>query len=310
MTRPLEGRPVLVTGAGKGLGRAYALDTAANGAAVVVNDVDGAAADAVAAEIVAGGGRAVADTSDIATPAGAQTAVALTVEAFGGMWGLVNNAGVFYEAHVWNQDLDRVRRLLEVNIFGPMYCTAAACGVLRASGGGAIVNAGSLGAMGEARAAAYAASKGAVTSFSAACAVELESEGIRVNTIWPSAFTPMVEDMMMQSSRPEVSDRDQPAVAHLNRPEEVAPLVSYLLADEADGITGQVFHFNGRTLGVVVHVPLPDSPATTRDQRWSVADVAAALSGPLAGHLQPYGPRGRCVTPRLRFSRPSADTQP
>jgi len=289
MDRALDGKAIIITGSGKGLGRAYAEDAAAAGAAVVVNDVDTDAAADVVESIRRAGGIAVPDRHDVSTPDGAAALVDACVAEFGSVHGLVNNAGVHQEANLWEADLRQVKSLIEINVLGAIYCTIHAVRVMKEAGGGSIINAGSVAAHGGQQTQAYSTSKGALTSFSYSSAIDLEALGIRVNAIWPTALTPMVINLVATSSRPEVVGMDK-----------VAPLVTYLLSPLADGISGQAFHFDGRTLGIVPLIPLGESPRVTRGS-WDVEQISQALdTGALAGELQPYG-FGHCLTRPARL---------
>ncbi|MFI6710706.1 SDR family NAD(P)-dependent oxidoreductase [Nonomuraea sp. NPDC050478] len=293
----LVGRAVLVTGAGRGLGRAYAVDAARHGAAVVVNDVDAGAAGETAAEIERAGGRAVAVPSDIADPGQAAALVGECVAAFGRLDGLVNNAGLYHEALPWNEDPRRLREAVDVNVLGTAYCLDAAARAMRGAGGGSIVNASSLAMFGYPNMAAYAMTKGAVTALTWAAALDLEADGIRVNALSPKALTRMTRDAISRAPTPDGAGAPLDGIDEMS-PAAVAPLVTYLLSDASEGVTGQFFSFDGRRLGIVPHVELAGAPHAVRE-RWSAADVAAAFDGDLGAGLQPYGGQGR-LPPRRR----------
>ena len=122
----LDGKAVVITGAGRGLGEAFALHAAHAGAAVVVNDIDGDLAERTAENIRSRGGRVVASSHSVADPAEAQAIVDMCVQEFGAVDGLINNAGVNYESLPWDEDLDQVRELVEVNVLGVIYTGIAA----------------------------------------------------------------------------------------------------------------------------------------------------------------------------------------
>jgi NAD(P)-dependent dehydrogenase (short-subunit alcohol dehydrogenase family) len=122
----LAGRSVIVTGAGNGLGRAYAMDMARAGARVLVNDVNGDAAAAVVSEISGSGGESLADCRDISTPEAAEEMVCVAVAAFGGLNGLVNNAGLFYRRPPEEDVAIDALRLVQVNLLGTIYCGLSA----------------------------------------------------------------------------------------------------------------------------------------------------------------------------------------
>ncbi|WP_035853739.1 SDR family NAD(P)-dependent oxidoreductase [Cryptosporangium arvum] len=231
----LDGRVVIVTGAGKGLGRAFALDLAARGAKVVVNNrnrvVDDAGlgpADHVVAEVLAAGGDAVADHGAVEDPATAQRLVATALDRWGRLDGLVTSAAVSGPQMLHSTTPENLRAVLDVNVVGTVLVTAAASAVMRAAGGGRIVLvASTAGLHGEPTVSAYAASKGAVIALGRTAAAEGARRGVHTNVVLPYATTQMTEAGM------------DPRYAGLMRPEAVAPLVSALLDPESE-VNGEV----------------------------------------------------------------------
>jgi NAD(P)-dependent dehydrogenase (short-subunit alcohol dehydrogenase family) len=300
----LEGRGIVVTGAGRGLGRAYAIDAALAGAAVVVNDVDAGPAEAVAAEIAEAGGRALASVHDISDPAGAEALVALCVDSFGRLDGFVNNAGLYHETPIWEEDPARVRRVVEVNVLGAYNCTIFAARAM--APGSAIVNASSGGLFGFPTTAAYGTSKGGVLGLTYGAALDLDARGIRVNAISPKALTRLTEDALGRKSDPLGGDEAPLAEIEELPPEGVAPLVTFLLSDLAAGITGQFLRFDGRKLAVVPMAGFDEHPTEVAPS-WDPAALAAAFDGPLREALQPFGVERR-VPPRREAARGDAAT--
>lgn len=283
----LDGKAVVITGAGRGLGRAYAQHAAASGAAVVVNDVDGELAEAVVAGIRRGGGRAAASSQSVRDADQAGGIIDRCLAEFGRVDGLVNNAAVTHDAPPWDDDPDLVRELVETNVLGVLYCGIAAARVMRRQRAGVIVNVSSGASFGQRRLGAYAASKGAVASLTASWALDLEDCGVRVNAICPLAWTRMV------AASPRAQQRCRPE----RTPERVAPLVTYLLSDRSADITGQVLRFTGDELHVVRQLAVKE-PVLRRDG-WDLDAIATAFDGELAEHLEPYGLEKR-RPPRLR----------
>ena len=272
----LDGRAVVITGAGRGLGRAFARHAAESGAAVVVNDVDAEPAHETVAAIEAAGGTAVASVGSVADADYARELITVCRNRFGKLDGLVNNAAVGYHARPWeDDDAERTRALVETNVLGPFHCGTAAAKVMVAQGNGVIVNVTSGSMIGQRGAAAYSASKGAVASMTYSWAADLASRGVRVNAVSPIAWTRLM-----------AADPNGNPDAH--PPERVAPLVTYLLSDLSAGVTGQVLRLADGHLHAV-RQPAIIRPVLYQDV-WKPEEIAAAVEGELV--LEPP-PRDR-----------------
>jgi len=237
----LSGRVALVTGSGRNIGRAIALKLAGAGAAVMVSARASAAeADAVAAEIRGGGGRAAVKLADVADPASAAALIAATVEAFGRLDILVNNAAVRREVDFASLDYREWRDIIGTILDGAYLCSHAALPHLMASGSGAIINIGGLAAhTGASRRAHVIAAKAGLEGLTRALAHDLAPHGITVNTIAPG-LVDTVRDKL-----PSHHAAHKPLVGRLGKPGEIAALVHFLCGPDARYITGQTIHANG-----------------------------------------------------------------
>jgi NAD(P)-dependent dehydrogenase (short-subunit alcohol dehydrogenase family) len=274
----LEGRGVVVTGAGRGLGRAYALAAARESGGIVVNDVDGEVAHGVVEEIRREGGRAIASVASISEWDATAELIAACVREYGSCDGLVNNAVVYSFDHPWDEDPAQTRRQVEVNILGALYCGAHALRQMKNQRRGSIVNVVSDVMMGAVGMSTYAAAKGAMASVTRAWALEMRPHDIRVNAISPGALT-RVAKLSGRFGRPDKTDDPLP--------ETIAPAVVFLLSDLSEGITGQLVLRKGRQLGLVGY-PGPIEPVLEADE-WSSQAIADAFAGVLRAKLQPVG---------------------
>ncbi|MFJ8568838.1 SDR family NAD(P)-dependent oxidoreductase [Streptomyces sp. NPDC093514] len=238
MAQRLEGKVVVITGAGRGQGAAEARLCARAGARVVVTDVREDEGRAVAAEL---GHRGLYVRHDVADPESWATVVKEAVGAFGTVSALVNNAALWRTAHVERQRLDEFEALLRVNLLGPFLGIQAVARVLRAGGGGSIVNISSTaGLVGIPGHAAYGSTKFGLRGLTRSAALDLGADRIRVNSVHPGAIdTPMVAEA--------VAGRDWSHVplGRIGRPEEVGELVLFLCSDASSYITGTEFTVDG-----------------------------------------------------------------
>jgi NAD(P)-dependent dehydrogenase (short-subunit alcohol dehydrogenase family) len=243
MNSGLEGSSVIVTGAGSGIGRAAALRFAAEGARVVVADINTDAAKAVVEEIVAAGGTAVAATGDLGDPAVAGEVVSTAVSTFGGLDVLVNNAGIMDSmsatADVTDAEWERV---LRVNLTAPFLLTRAALPHMLAKGKGAIVNTASAAALrGSAAGAAYTASKHGVVGLTRSVAIMYRDAGIRANAIAPGGTrTGMIPDIDPATHGPRALGAYMQNVGRVAEAEEQAAAIVFLASDAASNISGVV----------------------------------------------------------------------
>jgi NAD(P)-dependent dehydrogenase (short-subunit alcohol dehydrogenase family) len=256
-----EGRVVVVTGAGGGIGREEALECARLGAKVVVNDlgvaVDGSGssrgpAEAVAAEIRGLGGEAVANTDDVADFDGARHLIDETVERFGRLDALVNNAGILRDRMLVNMSGEEWDAVIRVHLRGTFATSrwAAVHWRERSRAGeetrARIVNTSSAsGIYGNAGQTNYGAAKAGVAALTVIAAKELARYGVTVNAIAPGARTRMTEGLMPDATGPAEPGGFDPAA-----PENVSPLVAWLVSEESSEVTGRVFNILGGSLSV------------------------------------------------------------
>ena len=299
-----EGRVVIVTGAGRGIGRAHAIEFARQGASVVVNDLgasldgqgqSGGPAEEVAEEIRGLGAKAVVDGNDVADWDGSRALVQTAVEHFGGLDVVVNNAGFVRDrmfANVTEEEWDAVVR---VHLKGH-FCVArwaAAYWRDRSKAGetndARIINtssgAGLLGSVGQ---AAYSAAKGGILSMTLVQAAELGRYGVTANAIAPAARTRMTEEVFAATMKPP-----EEGAFDAMSPDNVSPFVVWLGSPESAGITGRVFEVEAGKIGVADG--WQHGPTTDKGARWDPAEVGHAVQELLAAAPDPapvYGAGG------------------
>ena len=279
----LQDRVVIVTGAGGGLGRAYALFCASHGARVIVNDMGmrdgGSAAVAVVAEIAGTGGKAVADRSDISRPESGETLVDLALASFGRLDAVINNAGILRDHTLVNLTDEEWDAVLAVHLTGHFNLTRAAARHWReASKRGDAVDASlvhtssTVGLAGAAGQANYAAAKGGIASLSLCCAQELTRYGVRSNCVVPAARTgltadqPGIAELMAKPEDPKVFDEWDPG--------NVAPVVAYL-SSAGCPVNGRTFHVRGGA--VTEMIPWQRSTVFEKDGRWTLDELTEVL---------------------------------
>jgi NAD(P)-dependent dehydrogenase (short-subunit alcohol dehydrogenase family) len=261
---------VLVSGGGRGIGRAHSLLLGERGARVIVNDLDREVADEVVEDIVAAGGQATAAPGDVVDDA--RTIVATALETGGRLDALVNNAGIAWDKPFTADAVSETEQLLRVHALGTVALTAAAWNALVASRG-RVVNTTSNAVMGLLHATAYAAAKGAIVGFTRSLALEAAEVGVRVNAIMPMARTRMYE-----LAGGEVGSAQDLFMTEHFPPEAIAPTVVFLASDSVP-FNGQVIESSGGTTAHVHFAVTRYLPALTpEDARASLAVPSGELT--------------------------------
>lgn len=278
MSGMLEGKVVVVTGAGGGIGRAVALGVAAAGAKVVINDLgvglDGKGGDAgpaqrVVDEIRAAGGEAVANTDSVAGSASAAQIVQCAVDTFGRIDGVVNNAGNLRDRMFHKMSEDEWRQVLDVHLNGSFYVSRAAANHFRDQEGGAFVHmtstSGLIGNFGQAN---YSAAKLGIVAMSKSIALDMSRYNVRSNCIAPFAWS------RMTSSIPAETPEEKARVAKLQKMEveKIAPMAVYLLSDAATEVTAQIFGVRANEI-MLFSQPRPVR-SVHQSQGWTPEDIA------------------------------------
>ena len=264
----LDGKTIAITGAGRGIGRAVALACADVGANVVVNDFgvsmdgqdpDSEVANAVVAEITAAGGHAVAVADSVTTMDGGERIVGTAVDTYGRIDGVVCVAGILRERMLFNMSEHEWDPVIETHLKGTFTVFRAAAPRMREQKAGTLIGFTSGAFAGSVAQANYSAAKGGIVSLVRSAAVGMYKYGVTANCIAPVARSRMSMNV--------------PGELDMGEPEDVAPMVAFLLGDAARGVTGQVFTANGGRLAVW------NQPAEVReiakDGRWTPEEIAA-----------------------------------
>jgi NAD(P)-dependent dehydrogenase (short-subunit alcohol dehydrogenase family) len=294
-----DNRVVIVTGAGRGIGRAHALEFADQGARVVVNDlgaeVDGSGgstgpAGEVVEEIRGMGGEAVANGDDISDWDGAKRLINTAVESFGRLDTLVNNAGILRDRMLVNMAEEEWDAVVQVHLKGTFAPTRWAATYWREQvKAGAVLDASVVntssgsGLYGNPGQTNYGAAKAGIASFTIIASRELERYGVRVNAIAPAALTRMTENLGLAQMAGDRKPDEFDALA----PENIAPLVVWLGSNESTGVSGRVFNVAGGRISVAEG--WSRGPEVDKGDRWDPAELTAVIPDLVAKARPPAG---------------------
>ncbi|EIV92844.1 SDR family NAD(P)-dependent oxidoreductase [Frankia sp. QA3] len=291
----LSGKVAVVTGAGRGLGLAYAKALSAAGAAVVVNDVDPVVAEAAAKEVASVGGFAAPAPAAVGTAEAADKLVGVAVDEFGRLDAMITNAGVLRDRVLWKMTDDDFDTVVHVHLRGTFTCARAAAVRFREQGeGGRIVVVGSpAGQRGNFGQTNYSAAKAGIVGFVRTWAMELERAQVTVNAIVPVAATAMTETVPALAPYAAALRDGQPLPPFARRAlafgsaEDAAGLVAFLCSVEAAGITGQAIGIGGDRLSLWTHPE--QAVAAYADGGWDADAIAQAWPTVFAQHHQTVG---------------------
>jgi len=307
MGKRLAGKVAVVTGSGRGIGRAEALALAAEGAKVVVNDLGSASdgsgashspADEVVAEIKKLGNDAVANYDSVATPEGGENIIKTAIDKFGRLDILVNNAGILRDRMVFNMSEEEWELVMKVHLYGTFHCTKPACVIFRQQKSGRIINTSSIAGLGNMGQANYSAAKEGIVGFTRTVARDMGKYGVTCNAIRPNAGTRMTLSPELkaawekQKATGAATGIDGSIVEMLEKatPDMIAPLVVYLATDEAANVNGYTFFVGGGVIGIY-----SEPQVTTQIEKpgvWTLDELLDIMPKKItAGQVNPAPPK-------------------
>ncbi|MBN1614606.1 MAG: SDR family NAD(P)-dependent oxidoreductase [Deltaproteobacteria bacterium] len=301
----LKGRVAVVTGAGRGIGRAEAILLAEEGAKVVVNDLGGgpdgvgessSPADEVVQEIQKMGGEAVANYDSVTTTEGGERIIKTAIDRFGRLDILVNNAGILRDRMVYNMSPEEWDIVMKVHLYGHFNCAKPACAIFRQQRSGRIINTASESGLGNMGQANYSAAKEGIVGFTRTVARDMGRYGVTCNAIRPRAATRLTvtEELRQAMERARASGVAMPTEAGLDLtkldPEAIAPIVVYLATDEAANINGCTFLVMAGQIAIYSE-PIP-MKTIIKDGQWTLDDLSKLMPSTLAaGLINPSPPQ-------------------
>jgi NAD(P)-dependent dehydrogenase (short-subunit alcohol dehydrogenase family) len=291
----LDGKVAVVTGSGRGIGRAYARGLADAGCAVVINDIDSEVAEQTVKELTDAGHRAVAEVAAVGSTEAAERLVQRAVQSFDGIDIMCTNAGILRDKVLWKMTDEDFDKVIETHLRGTFTCARAAAVRMREQGrGGRIVVvaswAGQRGNFGQTN---YAGAKAGIAAFARTWAMELARAEITVNAIVPNALTRMIASIPGMAEMVEAAQAGQPLPDTVRKemgmgmPEDVAPLLVFLASDAAKDVTGQCIGLGGDKLSLWSHPQ--EIVAEYRDGGWTADAIAEIWPTSLGARLETYG---------------------
>jgi NAD(P)-dependent dehydrogenase (short-subunit alcohol dehydrogenase family) len=295
----LKGKVAIVTGGGRGIGRAESLLFAEEGAKVVINDLGGepdgsgksaSPADDVVKEIKDRGGEAVANYDDVASVEGGENIIKTALDAFGRLDILVNNAGLYRDRMIFKMSPEEWDIVIKVDLYGAYNCTRPACMIFREQRSGRIINTSSEAGLGNMGQANYSAAKEGVIGFTRTVARDMGKYGVTCNAVRPRAATRITDlpELRAAIDRAKAEGTAMPpgadVILSLPQPEKMVPFIVYLATDEAAGINGRTFMVSGDKISLYSE-PEEIKTISPKQGGWTLDELSAIVPGTLAAGL-------------------------